>query len=49
VTLAAGSGAGFDALVADGGQLSVWQLAPGGTGWERVQVIKVQIPYGSSG
>jgi hypothetical protein len=47
VTLAAAPG-GFDALVGQAGQLSVWQLATGGAGWKRVQVIKVQIPYGSS-
>jgi hypothetical protein len=49
VTLAAGPGTGFEALIAHGGQLSVWQLTGGGTGWEQVQVIKVAIPYGSSG
>jgi hypothetical protein len=48
-TLAAGPGSGFEALIAHGGQLSVWQLTAGGTGWEQVQVIKVAIPYGSSG
>jgi hypothetical protein len=49
VTLAAGPGTGFEALIAHGGQLSVWQLTGGGAGWEQVQVIKVAIPYGSSG
>jgi hypothetical protein len=48
-TLAAGPGSGFEALIAHGGQLSVWQQTAGGTGWEQVQVIKVAIPYGSSG
>jgi hypothetical protein len=48
VTLAAAPGHGFDALVGQAGQLSVWQLAASGAGWQRVQVIKVQIPYGSS-
>jgi hypothetical protein len=48
VTLAAAPGHGFDALVGQAGQLSVWQLATSGAGWQRVQVIKVQIPYGSS-
>jgi hypothetical protein len=47
VTLAAGPG-GFDALVGQASQLSVWQPTTGGAGWKRVQVIKVQIPYGSS-
>ncbi|MDX6391602.1 MAG: hypothetical protein QOJ73_2665 [Streptosporangiaceae bacterium] len=48
-TLAAGPGSGFEALIAHGGRLSVWQQTAGGTGWEQVQVIKVAIPYGSSG
>jgi hypothetical protein len=48
-TLAAGPGSGFEALIARGGQLSVWQLTSGGAGWEQVQVVKVTIPYGSSG
>jgi hypothetical protein len=48
VTLAAGPGDGFEVLVARGAQLSVWQPVPGGSGWERSQVINVEIPYGSS-
>jgi hypothetical protein len=48
VTLAAAPGQGFDALVGRAAQLTVWQLAAGGRGWDRVQVVKVQIPYGSS-
>ena len=39
---------GFEALTARGGQLSVWALSSGGSAWERSQVIKVAIPYGSS-
>jgi hypothetical protein len=46
-TLAAAAG-GFEALTARGGQLSVWALSSGGSGWERSQVINVPIPYGSS-
>ncbi len=46
-TLAAGPGGGFEALIAHGGQLSVWQVTS--AGWARVQLIKVAIPYGSSG
>ena len=49
VTLAAAPGSGFDALIGRVGRLSVWQLASGATGWTRVQVINVTIPYGSSG
>lgn len=47
--LAAGAGSGFEALIAHGGLLSVWQLSPGAARWEQAQVIKVAIPYGSSG
>jgi hypothetical protein len=47
--LAAGPGSGFEALTAHGGLLSVWHLSPGAAGWEQAQVIKVAIPYGSSG
>jgi hypothetical protein len=47
VTLAAGPGGGFEALVAHGRQLSVGQAT--GAGWAQVQLIKVAIPYGSSG
>ncbi len=49
VTLAAGPGSGFEALIGQAGELSVWQLASGGAAWQQVQVIKVTIPYGSSG
>ncbi len=48
-TLAAVPGGGFEALSARGGQLSVWSLSSGGSGWSRSQVINVTIPYGSSG
>ncbi len=48
-TLAAAPGGGFEALTARGGQLSVWSLSSGGSRWNRSQVIKVAIPYGSSG
>jgi hypothetical protein len=48
-TLAAGPAGGFEALIAHGARLSVWQLAPGNAGWDQVQVINVAIPYGSSG
>lgn len=49
VTLAAEPAGGFQALTARRGTLSVWGLASGGTGWSQAQVIKVAIPYGSSG
>jgi hypothetical protein len=47
-TLAPGPGGTADALAVDGGTLTVWQHAPGGTTWAKVQVINVPIPYGSS-
>ncbi len=46
-TLAPAPG-GFEALTARGGQLSVWALSSGGSGWDRSQVINVAMPYGSS-
>jgi hypothetical protein len=48
-TLAAAPDGGFQALSAHGGSLSVWALSPGGSSWNRSQVINVSIPYGSSG
>jgi hypothetical protein len=47
-TLAPGPGGTADALAARGGTLTVWQHAPGGTAWAKIQVINVPIPYGSS-
>jgi hypothetical protein len=47
-TLAPGPGGTADALAVRGGTLTVWQHAPGGTTWAKIQVINVPIPYGSS-
>ena len=47
VTLAAGPAGGFELLSARLSKMSVWAASPGG--WTRSQVIKVSIPYGSSG
>ena len=47
-TLAPGVGGAADALAVRGGTLTVWQHAPGGTTWAKIQVINVPIPYGSS-
>ncbi len=47
-TLAPGPGGTADALAARGGTLTVWQHAPDGTTWAKIQVITVPIPYGSS-
>jgi hypothetical protein len=47
-TLAPGPGGSADALAVHGGTLTVWQLAPGGSTWAKIQVINVAIPYGSS-
>jgi hypothetical protein len=46
--LAAGPDGAFDALAVAGASLSTCRLTPSGT-WTRTQVIKVPIPYGSSG
>ncbi len=48
VTLAPGPGGTADALAVRGGTLTIWQHAPGGTTWAKIQVITVPIPYGSS-
>jgi hypothetical protein len=45
-TLAPGTG-GYDALAVSGSRLTVWRLAA--AAWAKVQVINVQIEYGSSG
>jgi len=47
-TLAPGPGGSADALAVRGGTLTIWQHAPGGTTWTKIQVIHVPIPYGSS-
>ena len=47
MTLAAGPAGGFQLLTGRRSQLSVWTAGSGG--WARSQVIKVSIPYGSSG
>lgn len=46
-TLVAGAGGAPQALEADGGTLTVWQLGTGG--WTLAQTVRVPIPYGSSG
>jgi hypothetical protein len=48
-TLAEGTGTGFDALVARGGLLTVWQLPAGARAWVVSQQTHVSIPYGTSG
>ena len=47
-TLAPGPAGAADALAVRGGTLTIWQHAPGGTTWAKIQVINVPIPYGSS-
>jgi hypothetical protein len=47
-TMVPGAGGGYDALAVTGSRLTVWQLGPEATAWARVQVINVQIQYGSS-
>jgi hypothetical protein len=48
-TLAAGPTGQVQALAASPNQLVVWQLSASGTTWTQVQVIKVTVPYGTSG
>jgi len=48
-TLALGPAGQLQALVPSGATLTVWQLAPSGVGWDRLQQLKVTIPDGSSG
>jgi hypothetical protein len=47
-TLAPGPGGTTDALAVHGGTLAIWQHAPTGTTWAKIQAINVPIPYGSS-
>jgi hypothetical protein len=46
-TLAPGPSGGWDALAAHGTRLTIWRAGPGA--WASAQVIKVPVPYGSSG
>ena len=48
-TLAAGPSGGWNALAVHRSQLTIWQAAPGARSWSSGQVIKVPVPYGSSG
>ena len=48
-TLAPGPSGGWNALAVHGTQLTIWQASPGAQAWAREQVIKVPVPYGSSG
>lgn len=48
-TLAPGPSGGWDALAAHGTQLTIWRATPGAHAWASAQVIKVPVPYGSSG
>jgi hypothetical protein len=47
-TLALGPAGQLEALAAEVGSLSVWQLTPAGAAWTRLQQVRVTIPYGSS-
>ena len=48
-TLAPAPSAGWDALAVRSTQLTIWQAAPGTRAWSSAQIIKVAIPFGSSG
>jgi photosystem II stability/assembly factor-like uncharacterized protein len=49
LTLALPAAGTTDALAASGSTLTAWQLTGGSAKWDRTQVIKVPIQYGSSG
>ena len=48
-TLAPGPSGGWNALAVHGTQLTIWQAASGAQAWDREQVIKVPVQFGSSG
>jgi hypothetical protein len=48
VTLALPAAGTIDALAADGGTLTAWQLRNGSATWSKTQMINVPIQYGSS-
>ena len=48
-TLAPSPSGGWDALAVHGTQLTIWQAAPGARAWDREQIIKVPVQFGSSG
>jgi len=48
-TLAPAPSGGWDALAVHSTQLTIWQAVPGTNAWASAQVIKVPIPFGSSG
>jgi hypothetical protein len=47
-TLAPSPSGGWNALAVHGTQLTIWQAAPGAQAWDREQVIKVPVQFGSS-
>ena len=48
-TLAPAPSGGWEALAVHGTRLTIWQAAPGAPVWSSAQIIKVPVPYGSSG
>jgi hypothetical protein len=48
-TLAPAPSGGWDALAVHSTRLTIWQAAPGARTWASAQIIKVPIPFGSSG
>jgi hypothetical protein len=48
-TLAPAPSAGWDALAVHSTRLTIWQAAPGARAWSSAQIIRVPIPFGSSG
>jgi len=48
-TLAPAPSGGWDALAVHSTRLTIWQAPPGARAWSSAQIIKVPIPFGSSG
>jgi hypothetical protein len=48
-TLAPSGSGSWDALAVHGTELTVWRPGPGSRAWARGQVMKVPVPFGSSG
>jgi hypothetical protein len=48
-TLAPAPSAGWDALAVHSTRLAIWHAAPGARAWSSAQIIKVPVPFGSSG
>jgi hypothetical protein len=48
-TLTPGASGGYTALGVHRARLTIWQLGPGSGAWQKTQILKVPIQFGSSG